>query len=206
MRGELELLQKSDTKDINTFIKSSLQEVDNLAGIVQEMLLLSRVDAGIGALNLQELSLDEVIFEALPRCERLAKSKDIKLKVDINNDSGDDRKMILGDNDLLQNLIFNIIENAIKYSPNNEIVTITLNWKKESSELVVEDRGPGIPSDQLPYIFDRFSRGSGIETRVKGFGLGLAIAQKIAILHDTKLIAAHRPGGGAQFSIEIKNI
>jgi signal transduction histidine kinase len=207
MRGELELLQKTESKDINTFIKSSLQEVDNLAGIVQEMLLLSRVDAGIGALNLQELPLDELIFEALPRCERLAESKGIKLKVNINDESGgDDRKMILGDNDLLQNLIFNIVENAIKYSPNNETVTITLNWKKEVSELIVEDNGNGIPEEQFQYIFDRFSRGSSVETRVKGFGLGLAIAQKIAILHNTKLKAQNRPGRGAQFSFEIKNI
>ncbi|KYG65507.1 two-component sensor histidine kinase [Bdellovibrio bacteriovorus] len=206
MRGELELLQKTEKKDIDGFIKSSLQEVDNLADIVQEMLLLSRVDAGIGALNLQDLALDEVVFETLPRAERLANSKGIKLKFDINNESGGDRKMIRGDNDLLQNLIFNIIENAIKYSPNNEIVTITLNWKAESSELVIQDNGPGINEDQLPYIFDRFSRGSKIETRVKGFGLGLAIAQKIAILHNTKIKAENRPGHGAQFSIEIKNI
>lgn len=206
MRGELELLQKTEKKDIEGFIKSSLQEVDNLAGIVQEMLLLSRVDAGIGALNLQDLALDDVVFETLPRAERLANSKGIKLKFDINNESGDDRKMVRGDNDLLQNLIFNIIENAIKYSPNNEIVSITLNWKAQSSELVIQDNGAGINEDQLPYIFDRFSRGSKIETRVKGFGLGLAIAQKIAILHNTKIKAENRPGHGAQFSIEIKNI
>lgn len=206
MKGELELLEKSGAKDIPSFIKSSLQEVDNLTGIVQEMLLLSRVDAGIGALNLQELSLDELIFEALPRCERLAQSKNIKLKVNINNESGDDRKMIRGDNDLLHNLVFNIVENAIKYSPGNETVTIILNWKKDSSELIVQDNGPGVPQDQLPYIFDRFSRGSSVETRVKGFGLGLAIAQKIAILHNTKIKIENRAGQGAQFSIEIKNI
>lgn len=209
MRGELELLQKSGAKnlqDINAFLKSSLQEVDNLSGIVQEMLLLSRVDAGIGALNLQELALDELIFETLPRCERLASSKGIKLKVTINNHSGDDRKLILGDNDLLQMLVFNIVENAIKYSPNNEIVTLTLNWKHETSQLVVEDRGPGISPEHLPFIFDRFSRGSNFETRIKGFGLGLAIAQKIALLHNTKIVVANLPEHGAQFSIEIKNI
>jgi len=208
MRGELELLQKSEKRDTEQFIKSALQEVDNLSGIVQEMLLLSRVDAGIGALNMQDLALDDLVFEVLPRCEKLASSKGIKLKLNIlnENDNGDERKLIRGDNDLLQNLITNVIENAIKYSPNDEVVSVTVIWKQDVSALVVDDNGPGIPEDQLPYIFDRFSRGSNIETRVKGFGLGLAIAQKIAILHNAKLTAQNHLGHGARFSFEIKNI
>lgn len=206
MRGELEMLQKTEKKDVDQFIKSALQEVDNLSGIVQEMLLLARVDAGLGALNIQELSLDELIMEVLPRCERLAQAKNIKIKFDINNSSGDEeRKMIKGDNDLLQNLLTNIIENAIKYSPNNETVMVTLNWSNEVSQLIIEDNGPGIPEDQLPFIFDRFSRGSNTETKVKGFGLGLAIAQKIALLHNAKLSAFNNIDQGARFLFEIKN-
>lgn len=206
MRGELEMLQKTEKKDVDQFIKSALQEVDNLSGIVQEMLLLARVDAGLGALNIQELSLDELIMEVLPHCERLAQGKNIKIKFDINNSSGDEeRKMIKGDNDLLQNLLTNIIENAIKYSPNNETVTVTLNWSHEISQLIVEDNGPGIPEDQLPFIFDRFSRGSNTEAKVKGYGLGLAIAQKIARLHDAKLSAFNNVNQGARFLFEIKN-
>ncbi|KYG70283.1 two-component sensor histidine kinase [Bdellovibrio bacteriovorus] len=206
MRGELELLQKSEKRDVDQFIKSALQEVDNLSGIVQEMLLLARVDAGTGALNFQDLAFDEMIFEVLPRCEKLANSKNIKLKLNINNETADDRKMVRGDNDLLQNLVINIIENAIKYSPNNEVVTMTLNWKQDTTQFVVEDNGPGIPEDQLPYIFERFSRGANMETRVKGFGLGLAIAQKIAILHNAKLSAQNHSEHGARFTFEIKNI
>ncbi|MDG0816026.1 sensor histidine kinase [Bdellovibrio svalbardensis] len=206
MRQELELLQKTEKRDVDLFIRSSLQEVDNLANIVQEMLLLARADAGIGALNLQELSMDELIFDALSRCEKIANAKSIKLKLNIINESNEDRKMVLGDNDLLENLIFNIVENAIKYSPNNEVVSITLTYKNETSELMVEDNGPGIPDDQLPFIFERFSRGSNMEARVKGFGLGLAIAQKIAILHNAKLSAENHLGNGARFIFEIKNI
>jgi signal transduction histidine kinase len=206
MRGELELLKTTESKDIDQFIKSSLQEVDNLSNIVREMLLLARVDAGIGALNMQKLALDELVFEAIERCEKLAHSKKIRLKFDINNQSQDDRKWTQGDNDLLQHLVINVIENSIKYSPNNEVVSITIVWKDSSSQLIVEDNGPGIPEDQLPYIFERFSRGSNFEAKVKGFGLGLAIAQKIAILHEAKLSVENHAGHGARFSFEIKNI
>lgn len=206
MRGELELLNKTEKKDVDQFIKSALQEVDNLSGIVQEMLLLARVDAGMGALNFQELALDELVFEAVSRCEKLANSKGIKLKFNINNATKDDRKFVSGDNDLLQNLVMNIIENAIKYSPNNEVVTVTLNWKEETSELIVEDNGPGIPEEQIPYIFERFSRGANVDAQIKGFGLGLAIAQKIAILHQGKLSVENHSRHGARFTFEIKNI
>ncbi|MNT74348.1 Sensor protein QseC [compost metagenome] len=100
----------------------------------------------------------------------------------------------------------NVVENAVKYSPRDGIVTINLNWTQDFSELVVEDAGPGIPTEQLPYIFERFSRGSQMEARVKGFGLGLAIAQKIAILHNATLEAGNSEGSGAKFSFRIKNI
>ena len=154
----------------------------------------------------QKVPLDELLFEGLPRCEKLASSKNIKIKFNINNlSTNQEQKIVRGDNDLLQNLITNIIENAIKYSPEGETVTVTLNWKNESSELVVEDNGPGIPEDKLPYIFERFSRGSHMETRVKGFGLGLAIAQKIAVLHKAQLTAENHSGHGARFTFEIKN-
>lgn len=206
MKGELERLQKTEGQDIETFIKSSLQEVDNLSSIVQEMLLLARVDAGIGALNLQDLSLDELAVEALSRCEKLARAKNISLKMTIQNETDGDRKLVRGDNDLLSNLVINIVENAIKYSPTNEVVTTTVIWKENESILIVDDHGPGIPEEQLPLIFDRFSRGASMESRVKGFGLGLAIAQKIAMLHNAQLSAENHSGVGARFKFEIKNI
>lgn len=205
MRGELELLQKSEKKDIDQFISSSLQEVDNLSAIVQEMLLLARVDAGIGALTLQDIEPEDLVFEALKRTEKLARSKNIKLKFDIRNETSEERKLIRGDLDLLLNLLINILENAIKYSPENETVTLTHTWKKDSTEFKVQDNGPGIPPEQLPIIFDRFSRGS-LGNRVAGYGLGLAIAQKIAILHKSTLVAQNNPDQGACFTFEIKNI
>lgn len=205
MRGELELLQKSEKKDIDQFIRSSLQEVDNLSAIVQEMLLLARVDAGIGALTLQDIEPEDLVFEALKRTEKLARSKNIKLKFDIRNETSEERKLIRGDLDLLLNLLINVLENAIKYSPENETVTLTHTWKKDSTEFKVQDNGPGIPPEQLPIIFDRFSRGSP-GNQVAGYGLGLAIAQKIAILHKSTLVAQNNPDHGACFTFEIKNI
>jgi hypothetical protein len=207
IRGELELLHKQGfhQKDFNEFVESSLQEVDSLSKIVKDMLLLARVDAGLGGLNLQELTMDELTIEAISRVEKIANAKDIRIKFDILDEAGGPQS-VKGDYDLLLNLLINIMENSIKYSPVKEVVSVRLLWKKESTEIVVSDHGPGIPRDQLPFIFERFSRGPNAERDTKGFGLGLAIAQKIAILHHAKLYAADHSGIGAKFHFEIKNI
>ncbi|MBC7370952.1 MAG: HAMP domain-containing protein, partial [Bdellovibrionaceae bacterium] len=188
MKGELQVLQKQGFKkdDFDDFVASTLQEVDSLSKIVKDMLLLARVDAGLGGLNLQAIAMDELVIEAISRVEKVAKSKNIRLKFDILEET-DERKSVRGDYDLLLNLLINIIENSVKYSPTGEMIEISLAWKKETSEVIVSDRGPGIPKDQLPFIFERFSRGAVAERDTKGFGLGLAIAQKIAILHHSKL-------------------
>jgi hypothetical protein len=104
----------------------------------------------------------------------------------------------------------NVLENAIKYSPEKQLVTINLIWRKDTTAVVISDNGPGIPEEQRPFIFERFSRGATAEQQTKGFGLGLAIARKIAMLHNAKLYAADPQKGpasqGAEFHFEIKNI
>ncbi|MGZ3747097.1 MAG: sensor histidine kinase [Pseudobdellovibrionaceae bacterium] len=207
LKGELEVLQKQDfdKEEFEAFLQSSLQEIDGLAKIVKDMLLLARVDSGQGGLNLQEIYLDELVIEAIGRVEKIANNKNIRIKFDIL-DEVEGRKAVRGDYDLLLSLLINIIENGIKYSPPNEMISISLKWKKETSEIVIADHGPGISEEQMPIIFERFSRGSNVERNTKGFGLGLAIAQKITILHHAKLFAESSSGKGAQFHFEIKNI
>jgi len=208
LKGELEVMQKRDFEksEVDAFLRSSLQEIDSLAKIVKDMLLLARIDAGLGGLNLQEIQLDELVFEAIARVEKVANSKGIRMKVDILDKESVGRKAVRGDYDLLLNLLVNIIENAIKYSPQGEMISISIAWGKDINEVVVSDQGPGIPKDQLNLIFQRFSRGPNAERDTKGFGLGLAIAQKIALLHHAKLYAENNLGNGARFHFEIKNI
>ncbi len=208
VKGELEVMQKREynKEEVDAFLRSSLQEVDSLAKIVKDMLLLARVDAGLGGLNFQELFMDELVFEAISRVEKIANAKSIRVKVDLLDDNAVGRQSVRGDYDLLLNLLVNIIENAIKYSPTGELVSITLTWTKGMTAIVVADHGPGISKDQLNLIFERFSRGPNAERNTKGFGLGLAIAQKIAILHHAKLYAENNADNGAQLHFEIKNI
>lgn len=204
MKGELEILMKGSPTptEIDQFLKSTRQEVDSLAKIVQDMLLLARVDAGLGAMKLQECDAGEVLLEALQRCERLGAAKSIRLIVDFLGDEF--RGPIRGDPNLLENLFFNVIENAIKYSPAKESVHVQLEWRQDSFEVRIQDRGSGIPNSEIPLIFERFRRGTSAATKTSGFGLGLAIARQIAHLHGGTLTAENVDGGGALFRIQMK--
>lgn len=216
IRGEIEstLRQPSSviSQPVQDLLHSNLQEVDQLSTIVQQLLLLARVDAGKGALQLSELALDEVVLDAIARANRFAQQKNIRIQFNIDNQSGaDSRPMIKGDYDLLQNLAFNLIENAIKYSPQNEVVKVTLLWSPTHQKISIENKGKGIPEDQMGLIFERFHRA---DSSNKGYGLGLAIAKKISDVHSAVLEVRNNyanlqdktEAAGCCFSFEIKNI
>ncbi len=206
MKGELERTLKKDLQpEAHTTLDSTLQEVEHLVSLVQNMLLLARVDAGLSAMNMQELYLDEVVMDAFARAERLARAKDIRLKFDIQTNSELHPK-IRGDQDLLQNMIFNLLENAIKYSKASSLVEVRLQWTQADQTVTVADSGPGLPESQIETLFERFSRAQKQGSSTPGYGLGLAIARQIAKMHHADLIAQNRVDQtGAIFQFRIKN-
>ncbi len=203
MRGEIESFQKQSLSGPWT---SVLQEVDHLIRLVQNLLLLARADAGLGALQLSNVSFVDAVLEAISKAERIAISKSIRLKFNIesNRTEGSDVPEVRGDEDLLVHALFNLIENAIKYSPENEVVSVHLQWTPERQVLRIVDHGPGLPAEKIDTLFQRFNRGN---HRIPGHGLGLPIALKIAELHGARLIAGNNlDSPGAHFEFDIKNI
>lgn len=175
LRGEIETTSND---------KSLLQEVDNLVKIVKDMLILARIDAGEGALQFSEIYLDELLIDVISRLQKMAKPKNITISFDLLNQ--DLRKPIQGDADLLSNMVTNLIENSIKYSSSGQSILVKIDWANGLSKLTIEDSGQGIPKELQPQVFNRFSRAD-TSSYTKGFGLGLAIAQKIAHLHKTEI-------------------
>lgn len=203
LKGEIETNWHSNIDiEQQKIYKSLLQEVDNLSQIVKDMLLLARIDAGENALQMVEVYLDETLIDVIARLQRLAKTKNINITLDLLNQ--DQRAPILGDEDLLANLIMNIIENAIKYSPEGQHIIVKLNWEESDNRLTVEDFGQGIPQELKSQIFNRFSRAD-TSSRTKGFGLGLAIAQKIAQLHKTDIQFVEKQGPGTIVELKFQN-
>lgn len=205
MKGELEMAARPDRspQEIDAVLASTRQEVDALARIVQDMLLLARVDAGLGALNVEDVDPAEILLQSMARTERLAKAKSIRTIFDLIG-AENSRGTVRGDPDLLESLFTNVVENAIKYSPAGETVRVEVEWKDSTVEVRIRDRGPGIPEEELPRIFERFRRAPGADRQAKGYGLGLAIGLKIAQLHHASLAAENAEGGGALFRIGLK--
>ncbi len=202
LRGEIEIQQKTNSPD-PLFLSSALQEVENLSKIVTDMLLLARIDAGIGALNFAEIELDEILIGVIGRTQKLASNKQIHIKFNIIENA--ERTYVKGDSDLLTNLFFNLIENAIKYSNNKELIFIRLIWNQNQTIVEIEDQGPGISPENQKIIFERFSRLSP-SGPTKGFGLGLAIAYKIAKLHYAELNIWPKSSKGTLFVFVMDNV
>lgn len=203
LKGEIETNARATTDvDQQKIYKSLLQEVDSLSKIVKDMLLLARIDAGENALQFSEVYLDEILIDVISRLQKIAKTKNIQISLDFLNQ--DQRKPISGDADLLTNLVMNLIENSIKYSKENQNIIVKLEWLKGSNRLTIEDFGQGIPEKLLPQIFNRFSRAD-TSSHTKGFGLGLAIAQKIAVLHKSEIKFVAKTSQGTLIELTFKN-
>lgn len=203
LKGEIETNARSTQDEVQQKVyKSLLQEVDNLSRIVKDMLLLARIDAGESAMQYSEIYLDEILIDVIARLQRLAKTKNIQISFDLLNQ--EQRAPILGDADLLTNLIMNLIENSIKYSPEGQHILVKLDWEKSANKLTVEDFGQGIPESLKPQVFNRFSRAD-TSSKTKGFGLGLAIAQKIAILHKSEIQFIEKQSPGTLVELKFQN-
>ena len=199
LKGELEVTLKRirSTQEYETALHSSLEEVNRIAGIVENLLTLARFDAKTTTLHAQPLDLNLLIKDAVDAIQILAVQKDISLQFNSAHSVE-----ILADKIQLKRLILNILDNAIKYTPSGGKISIDLRQQKNSADVDITDTGIGIPEDELPHIFDRFYRVDKSRSSV-GFGLGLSISQSIAMAHGGKIYAKANVPQGTVFTISL---
>ncbi len=201
LKGEVELEMKHDSNpNKKVFYSSILQEIDSLTGIITSMLLLAKIDSGKNILNIVDFHPAELILDLLPRMQKIAEQKKIKIKLDIIENS--ERAPCQIDIELMEQLFSNLIENAIKYSFEESPVLIRVFWNATATKIEIEDFGRGVTETARKDIFNHFSRAD-TSSKIKGYGLGLSIAQKIAHLHGTTIILENKVTSGALFSIEL---
>lgn len=202
LRGELELARRRDRQpeEYRRVIDSALEEVDRLSRVTENLLTLARSDAGVMQPRLQPLDLGEILHGAVGRLERKARASGTQL--DLRRD-GDAR--LKGDPDLLARLVWNLLDNAIKYTPRGGRVEARTEGDARTVSLHVTDQGPGIPEKERDRIFERFYRldPSRTPSPAAGTGLGLAIVRSITEAHGGTLAIDTAPGGGAHFTITL---
>ncbi len=180
------------------FLTDINQEIDRLNRIVSDLLTLVSIDNGT-KMNLTSLDIGALVQEHVKRLTPLARESGIELDCAVKESA-----VISGDLLKLQQVIYNIIDNAIKYTPRGGEVHCSVAKAGKKAVIKVTDTGVGIPEDDLPHIFDRFYRVDKARSReTGGTGLGLSIVKQFVQLHGGTIEARSVFGSGTTFTIEL---
>ena len=179
------------------------EQTRRLSRIVKDMFILARADAGRYPLIKATLYLDDLLEEVTNAGSVLASDKNIAVEVENSLEAS-----YYGDEDLLRQMILNLVDNAIKYTPSGTTIKLSLAQRRNEYLISVSDNGPGIPDEAKPRIFERFyradkARSRSIETDGGGAGLGLAISRWIAEAHGGSLELTHSDHSGTTFLIKL---
>jgi signal transduction histidine kinase len=170
-----------------------------MSSVIGKLLFLARSDAGKEQLTFENVDIKNLIVELSTNIEALAQDKSIKFTVDAQ-----ESLIVNGDKVKLRQLFINILENAIRYTPNDGNISVSAVKKDENALVAISDTGIGIPPEHLPHIFERFYRVDKARSRAEGgVGLGLAIAKYIAESHGGKIKLESQIGKGTTFRITI---
>jgi two-component system, OmpR family, sensor kinase len=199
IHANLELLQMAaaGSDDDRQAVDSALSSTKRMSGLVSDLLLLARADAGRRAAT-KDLDLAAIAAGALEEVQPLAGSRRIESHLD-------EPLPLEGNPDELHRLIRNLLENAVRHTPEKATVELTARRDGDEALLEVLDDGPGIPADMETQVFDRFVRGEGPADTAAGggSGLGLAIVRAVAESHGGSVEAGRSTYGGARFSVRL---
>ncbi|MBX5466455.1 MAG: HAMP domain-containing histidine kinase [Firmicutes bacterium] len=203
INGFVDLLQRESlsASETRTALAAVAREGHRMARLVNQLLTLSRLEsAPESQVQIAPLALEQWWTEAVPVLERVAAPHAIVARVEPVE--------VWADRDRLSEIVLNLVENAQRYSPPGAAIEIHIAAEGPWGVIEVADRGPGIASDVLPHIFERFYRGDRARTAAAGgSGLGLSIAQALVLAQHGLIEAQNRPDGpGARFRVQLPRV
>lgn len=170
-------------------------EVDRLSSMVDGLLKLTNLEQ---VPREDQIALDELVRQAAGDMATLAKKKNISIVASVSHGT------IIGSKELLRRALFNLVENAVKYGPEDGQVQISAELEGKTAIITVADQGPGIPQELRERVFEPFFRVDSARSRqLGGTGLGLALVRAIAELHGGSILVEEVPTGGTSFSLKI---
>ena len=199
VRAQAEVtLRRVDREENRIALKQMIRAVDESSRAAGQLLDHAMVAFRTDHLEQSELDLGAVLDEIVARQGPVADLKDITFEQTINPDC-----IIMGDTILIQNAVTNIIDNAVKYSPHETVISVTLKREPNSVILTVTDQGPGFEAENIDTLTDRFARGTNVGQTV-GSGLGLTIANEVARAHNgTLTLTQSTKGTGACVTLSL---
>jgi heavy metal sensor kinase len=199
LRGELESLAQDAQLKVHTreSVGSLLEEVDRLTEIVESLLALSKLDAGEASAERVRFDLGELVTSTAEQMSLLAEDKGIRVECDVAP-----QVIVEGDRSRMRQVVVNLLDNAIKYTPNGGNVLLRIARDGGNAIFEVADNGIGIPTEALPHMFKRFFRVDDSRSRDQGgAGLGLSIVKSICAAQGAEVDVTSRPGGGSCFRV-----
>lgn len=203
IKGSLELLLGGYAGELppeaTELLGISLTAVDRLVRLINDLLDIAKIESGKMELQMARLDIGDCIRKSMRSLRALAEAH----KVSIRCEQQDNLPQVLGDRDRLEQVITNLLSNALKYTPPESQVSIVARARDNVVRVSVSDQGGGIPADQLEKVFDRFCQLAGAK---KGSGLGLTICRALIQQHGGRIWAESELGRGATFHFELPAI
>ncbi|OLB77750.1 MAG: hypothetical protein AUH96_02155, partial [Nitrospirae bacterium 13_2_20CM_2_61_4] len=199
MKGETELALRRprSAEDYRLVLESSLEEIDRMTRIIDDLLFLSRADLGEIRMERRPVRLDALVEDIQRQAAVLGQEQGIEVLITLVQPA-----TVLGDELRLRELVLNLVENAVKYSGPGGRVEMALEEEESVARLTVTDHGIGIPAEAQSRIFDRFYRTDDARAHdPKGTGLGLAICKWIAEVHQGRIEVHSELGKGSRFTL-----
>jgi signal transduction histidine kinase len=178
-------------------LKDILGEVDHMNRLVEDLLLLSRLDAHRLTFTEEDVSMEEMLSETTRQVEKLVSAKKVTLVVDSSEGS------VRGDRVRLRQVLLILLDNALRFTPPGGAIRISSKLHNREVFLLVADNGEGIPADALPHVFDRFYQVPSQSGDGRGNGLGLSIARGLVEAHHGKIQIDSRVGDGTRVEISL---
>jgi heavy metal sensor kinase len=201
LRGELEAIAQQPNLPLHVHetIESTLEETDRLSKIVESLLAISRLDAGEALMTRERFDLTELVTDTADQMRLLAEDKQIALKCATTGPIE-----VEGDQSRVKQVVVNLVDNAIKYTPEGGNVEISVFAHNGSAVFEVTDSGVGIPSEAMGHVFERFYRVDKARSRqMGGAGLGLSIVKSICTAHQGRVSVESTEGKGSRFTVEL---
>lgn len=202
MKGYADIINRQSTSIENKkqYIKIIQEETTHLVGLIQNLFDLAKIDQNEFAIKKEKILLGDLIRTVVTRIQPAIKEKKLKFSVVCP-----DNMTAHVDSDRIQQMLLNILDNAIKYTPAGRCISMEVRQSKNEILIIISDTGEGIPEEDVPYIFERLYRAEKSRSRSNGgSGLGLTIAKEIVELHGGYIEVESAPRKGTVFTICIQ--
>jgi len=193
--------QPTNPEEAQHYLRLAINETERMGRLITELLNLANLEAGNFSLKITTFDLRELIMQSITKMEPLLEKKKLSLELNI----GEQKLYVQGDRDRIQQVLLNLMDNAITYTPLGGKIMISLVNEEQSAIVMVSDTGVGIPEEDLAHIWERFYKVDKARGREEqGTGLGLAIVRHLIRAHGGEVGVTSKVGQGSSFWFSLK--